>query len=114
MTALRHCPPPHVEPLRDGVLIRLAGQDLTEANARDLLDAVYDFARNGGGPHLYLDLARLEHLARPVLLRLMVLDRKLHELGDRLVLLNASAGVRQAIHSARLADLLEVHEPAAV
>jgi anti-anti-sigma factor len=96
------------ETVRDGTLVRLNGQELHEANARDLAEELFDVASKGNGPHLYLDFDAVETLSSYVLLRLIVLDRKLQDLGDRLVLLNTRPRVREAIQASHLSDVLNV------
>jgi anti-anti-sigma regulatory factor len=91
-----------VETVRDGTLVRFNNQDLAQANARDLADELYDLASKGNGPHLYLDLESVESLPRVILLRLIVLEKKLQDLGDRLVVLNPTGRVREAIQASRL------------
>lgn len=96
------------ETVHDGILVRLNGRELHESNARDLAEELFDVACKGSGPHLYLDFAAVESLSSYVLLRLIVLDKKLQDLGDRLVLINTRARVREAIQASHLSDFLNV------
>jgi anti-anti-sigma regulatory factor len=91
----------NAEPVHDGIVVRFNSQDLKEANARQLAEGLFDLAAKGSGPHL--DFGEVDSLTRCLMLRLTILDKKLQDLGDRLILLNPQAHVREAIETSRLA-----------
>jgi len=97
-----------VESLPDGTLVRFNHPHLTRASARELAAELFDLARRGNGPHLYVDLKGVDALTSQVLLRLIVLNRKLQDLGDRLILLNPQPHVRDMIQATRVSDFLTV------
>ncbi len=97
-----------VETVRDGTLVRFHSRDLNSPSARDLADELFDLACKGSGPHLYLDLGGVESLTRYLLLRLIVLEQKLQDIGDRLIVLNPTVRVREAIQASRLAESVRV------
>lgn len=96
------------ETVSDGILVRVHGQELHEANARDVAEDLFDAASKGSGPHLYLDCGDVESLSSYVMLRLIVLNKKLQDLGDRLVILNTRPRVRDAIHASHLSEFVSV------
>jgi anti-anti-sigma regulatory factor len=98
----------NVEPVCDGVLVHFHGRGLNEANARELSAELFQLAMQGSGPHLYLDLEEVETVPRQVLMRFSVLDRKLQDLGDRLILLNPRSRVREAVQLSHLSQVLKL------
>jgi anti-anti-sigma regulatory factor len=92
----------NVTEVSDGILVRFNDRELHETNARDLAEEVFDAANRGNGPHLYLDFAGVEMVSSYVMLRLIVLDKKLQDLGDRLVLLHTPSRVREALQATQM------------
>jgi anti-anti-sigma regulatory factor len=97
-----------VETLRDGVFVHYCTEALDRANAGALAEDLSDLAKAGCGPYLYLDLAEVQSLSRYILLRLAVLDRRLQELGDRLIVFNPQPEVCATFLASGLTPLLEI------
>src|SRR5581483_12019302 len=81
---------------------------LPDTNARDLTDGLFDLAQQRSGPRLYLDLGAEDRLGGDLPLRLVVLGRKLQDLGDQLVLCGVRPGAYEALQATGLTDFLDV------
>jgi anti-anti-sigma regulatory factor len=101
-----------VDSVRDGMQVRFHMRHLNEANARELMAELFELAARGSGPYLYLDLSEVESLTYHILMRLIVLSKKLQDLGDRLLLLNPSPRVREAIATSHLSEFLSLRSRA--
>ena|SRR5581483_11197595 len=99
----------YVEPVQDGLLVKLRTMFLDEHDVRDLEPELYALSYERGGPHLYLDLAEVEDLPEPVIGQLAYLGRRLQAVGDRLILLNLRPHVYAALRAHPEADGLVLH-----
>jgi anti-anti-sigma factor len=96
--------PWEVREVEDGTLVTITRKDLDAATASVLAGELFDLARESGAPTLYLDLGQVSCLPSVVCGKLFALNRKLHEAGGRLVLLNLSPAVQEMMQAEKRPD----------
>ena len=97
------------EPIPEGASVKVTCKDFDELNPQGLVDELFAQAADRGDHILYLDLDEVEYLSSGMLGVLIVLDRRLQNVGGRLVLLNLNPGVYEVFHATRVDDLLDIH-----
>ena len=80
--------PWEVQAVADGTLVRITPRDLNVETVSVLADELFELALESGPPTLYMDLGAVTHLPVVVCGKLLALQRRLHEVGGRLVLKN--------------------------
>jgi anti-sigma B factor antagonist len=84
-----------VQELEDGTSVKLTYRDLDAQTLSILIDELVELALESDLPKLYLDFAQVRVLTSVVLGKLAVLDRRLREVGGRLVLCNLSPALEE-------------------
>jgi len=88
-----------VQRVDDGILVKLSHQDLDLPSLTVLAEELFDLALESSGTVLYLDFAEVDCLASLVVGKLYALDRRLHEVGGRLVLCNLNPGIEELLQA---------------
>ena len=106
--------PSHAEflcaaPVPEGAAVKVTCKDFDALQPQGLVDELFGFAADRGDHVLYLDLDEVEYMSSGMLGVMIVLDRKLRDVGGRLVLLNLNPGVYEVFHATRFDDLLDCH-----
>jgi anti-anti-sigma regulatory factor len=102
----------YVEAVPDGLLVKFRTMFPATAGVRGLAEELYELSCERGGPRLHLDLAEVEELTDYLLQQLLALSKKLHGLGDHLVLLNLRPNVLAALHACRPTERLDIRRVA--
>jgi len=81
----------------DGIRVKLSPQDLDLLTISVLAEELFELALESSGPVLTVDFAEVDCLASLVVGKLYALDRRLREVGGRLVLTNVSPAVEELL-----------------
>jgi anti-anti-sigma factor len=91
--------PWEVRQVEDGIRVQLNRQDLNVHSISVLAEELFDLALESSGPVLYLDFAEVDCLPSLVVGKLYALDRRLREVGGRLVLCNPRPAVKELLQA---------------
>jgi anti-anti-sigma regulatory factor len=84
-----------VQEVEYGVLVKLNPRDLDVRTVSILADELFELALESGRPKLYLDFTRITMLPSLVPGKLIALDRRLRQIGGRVVLCNLCPDVQE-------------------
>jgi anti-sigma B factor antagonist len=94
---LRH--PWQVQELGDGTSVQLGHRDLDAETLSILADELLELALESGRPKLYLDFGKVNFLTSVAVGKLIALDRKLREVGSRLIPCNLNPVVEEVFQA---------------
>jgi anti-anti-sigma regulatory factor len=97
-----------VQDMTDGTLVRLSSRDFHSDTISVLVDELFEVVQESGQPNLYLDFADIPQIASVVLGKMIALNTRLRAHGGRLILLELQPVPYDAMHAARLADVMEI------
>jgi anti-anti-sigma factor len=103
-----------VTKLPDELLVRVCCREYDEDHARGLAAELFELVRARGERRLCLDLAEVTYLSSGMLGGLIVLDRKLQDIGGHLSVRNVHPQVYELFVMTRLIDILDVQPCAQV
>jgi len=89
--------PWEVQDLENGLLVTITPRDLDVGVVSILADDLFELVRENGQRNLTLDFAAVQVLPVVVVGKLFVLDRKLREMGGRLLLRNLNRAVKELL-----------------
>jgi anti-anti-sigma factor len=84
-----------VQEVPDGLRVRITPRDLDVHTLSIFTDECLELALENDLPRLYLDFGKVNILTSVVLGKLVALDRRLHQVGGRLVLCNLNGVLQQ-------------------
>lgn len=99
-----------VQPIPDGMLVKVHPHELDETNAHGFDEELFDLAMESPGQLLYLDLGNVQFMTGYVWHRLLRLHRRLKFSTRRLCLRNLSPALRKLLRDVHLDTLLFIHE----
>jgi anti-sigma B factor antagonist len=92
----------------DGILVKVTPRNLDDGTAMLLFDDLRELIQERGRANLYLDFSAVHFLSSGVLGRIILLDRKLRDVGGRLSLFNLNPPIHELLQFSRLTDILDV------
>jgi len=87
--------PWEVQEVEYGVLVKLTHDDLNVRTVSILADELFELALESDRPKLYLDFAEITILPSLVPGKLVALDRRLGEMGGRVILCNIRPAIQE-------------------
>jgi anti-anti-sigma factor len=91
--------PWEVKEVADGIWVTLTFRDLDVQTASILIDELFELALESDRPNLYLDFGKVGLLTSVALGKLFALNRRLHEVGGRMVLCHLSPALQEVVRA---------------
>jgi anti-sigma B factor antagonist len=103
-----HRPPLHIEAFEDATVVRVAVEDLGEANLQAFAEDLSTVIDGVAHRPLYLDLGSVRYLTSTALGKLIALHKRMRKHGGRLTLVNLTPLVYEVFEVTQLHRLLDI------